>query len=67
LFFFDVQDCIGGAEFLILSPFDVVRNRLNGSPLHSTSTIYRAFSESVRKAAPRTSAVFGFFPEGVLG
>lgn len=52
-----------GPNFQVaLSAFDVVENRLNGSPLHSTWMIYRAFSDQVRAAEPQTSKAFGFFP-----
>lgn len=52
-----------GSNFQVaLSAFDVVENRLKGSPLHSTWMIYRAFSDQVRAAEPQTSRAFGFFP-----
>lgn len=53
---------VRGPDFQVaLSAFDVVENRLKGSPLHSTWMIYRAFSEQVRAAEPETSKTFGFF------
>lgn len=54
---------VRGPDFQVaLSAFDVVENRLKGSPLHSTWTIYRAFSDQVRAAEPETAKTFGFFP-----
>lgn len=53
---------VPGPNFQVaLGAFDVVQNRLNGSPLHSTWMLYRAFSEQVRAAEPETSKTFGFF------
>lgn len=51
---------VGEPKFRIaFSPYDAVRQRLLGSPLHATETIYRAFSNSVATATPGTSAAWG--------
>lgn len=54
---------VGEPRFSVaFSPYGVVRERLFGSPVHSTASLYRTFSESVRSAAPGTRAAWGIAP-----